>query len=111
MLEAALLLTGLPCPGITIDESVVTVRLASVASSTKTGPCPLGPIHCWTDTLCRLGMLPMLNPLIKRRVTVKKIALLLLAGVSPLTWLWRFPGLGFTDDAAVITALFGLSSH
>jgi len=29
----------------------------------------------------------------------------------PLTWLWRFPGLGFTDDAAVVTALFGLSSH
>ena len=27
-------------------------------------------------------MLPMLNPLIKRRVTVKKIAWLLLAGVS-----------------------------
>ena len=27
----------------------------------------------------------------------------------PLTWLWR--GLAFTDDAAVITALFGLSSH
>jgi uncharacterized membrane protein YkvA (DUF1232 family) len=30
---------------------------------------------------------------------------------GPLTWLWRFPGLGFTDDAAVLTALFGLSSH
>jgi uncharacterized membrane protein YkvA (DUF1232 family) len=29
----------------------------------------------------------------------------------PLTWLWRFPGLGFTDDAAVLSALFGLSSH
>ena len=29
----------------------------------------------------------------------------------PLTWLWRFPGLGFTDDAAVLTTLFGLSSH
>ena len=29
----------------------------------------------------------------------------------PLTWLWRFPGFGFTDDAAVLTALFGLSSH
>ena len=29
----------------------------------------------------------------------------------PLTRLWRFPGLGFTDDAAVLTALFGLSSH
>ena len=29
----------------------------------------------------------------------------------PLTWLWRFPGLGFTDDAAVLTALFGLSSY
>jgi len=27
----------------------------------------------------------MLNPLIKRRVTVKKIALLLLAGASPLS--------------------------
>ena len=26
----------------------------------------------------------------------------------PLTWL---PGLGFTDDAAVLTALFGLSSY
>jgi uncharacterized membrane protein YkvA (DUF1232 family) len=30
---------------------------------------------------------------------------------KPLTWLWRFPGVGFTDDAAVLTALFGLSSH
>ena len=30
---------------------------------------------------------------------------------KPLTWLWRFPGLGFTDDAAVLTTLFGLSSH
>jgi uncharacterized membrane protein YkvA (DUF1232 family) len=29
----------------------------------------------------------------------------------PLTWLQRFPGLGFTDDAAVLTAVFGLSSH
>jgi uncharacterized membrane protein YkvA (DUF1232 family) len=29
----------------------------------------------------------------------------------PLTWLWRLPGLGFTDDAAVLTAVFGLSSH
>jgi uncharacterized membrane protein YkvA (DUF1232 family) len=29
----------------------------------------------------------------------------------PLTWLRRFPGLGFTDDAAVLTAVFGLSSH
>ena len=29
----------------------------------------------------------------------------------PLTWLWRFPGLGFTDDAAVLTAVFGLSSY
>jgi uncharacterized membrane protein YkvA (DUF1232 family) len=29
----------------------------------------------------------------------------------PLTWLWRFPGLGFTDDAAVLTAVFGVSSH
>jgi len=27
----------------------------------------------------------------------------------PLTWLWR--GLAFTDDAAVLTALFGLASH
>jgi uncharacterized membrane protein YkvA (DUF1232 family) len=27
----------------------------------------------------------------------------------PLTWLWR--GLAFTDDAAVLTALFGLTSH
>jgi uncharacterized membrane protein YkvA (DUF1232 family) len=29
----------------------------------------------------------------------------------PLAWLWRFPGLAFTDDAAVITAAFGLTSH
>src|SRR6476620_6434183 len=29
----------------------------------------------------------------------------------PLTWLWRFPGLAFTDDAAVLTAVFGLTSH
>src|SRR6478736_1411185 len=29
----------------------------------------------------------------------------------PLAWLWRFPALAFTDDAAVLTALFGLSSH
>jgi uncharacterized membrane protein YkvA (DUF1232 family) len=29
----------------------------------------------------------------------------------PLTWLWRSSALGFTDDAAVLTALFGLSSH
>ena len=29
----------------------------------------------------------------------------------PLTWLSRLPALGFTDDAAVLTAVFGLSSH
>src|SRR6476620_11811012 len=29
----------------------------------------------------------------------------------PLTWLSRFPALGFTDDAAVLTAVFGLSAH
>src|SRR6478752_1098707 len=29
----------------------------------------------------------------------------------PLTRLRRFPGLGFTDGAAVLTAVFGLSSH
>jgi len=29
----------------------------------------------------------------------------------PLSWLGRFPGLGFTDDAAVLTAVCGLSSH
>ena len=30
----------------------------------------------------------------------------------PLTWLGRFhAALGFTDDAAVLTAVFGLSSH
>src|SRR5262245_42138415 len=104
MLEAALLLTGLPCPGITIDESVVTVRLASVACSTKTVPCPLGPIHCWTDTLCRLGMLPMLNPLIKRRVTVKKIALLLLAGVSLVST--NVAAQGTNTPASKVTKIF-----
>ena len=29
----------------------------------------------------------------------------------PLTWLSRLPALGFTDDAAVLTAVFGLSAH
>jgi uncharacterized membrane protein YkvA (DUF1232 family) len=29
----------------------------------------------------------------------------------PLTWLSRFPVLGFTDDAAVLTTVFGLSAH
>ena len=29
----------------------------------------------------------------------------------PLTWLSRFPALGFTDDAAVLTTVFGLSAH
>jgi uncharacterized membrane protein YkvA (DUF1232 family) len=29
----------------------------------------------------------------------------------PFAWLWRFPGLAFTDDAAVLTAVFGLTSH
>jgi uncharacterized membrane protein YkvA (DUF1232 family) len=29
----------------------------------------------------------------------------------PLTWLSRFPALGFADDAAVLTTVFGLSSH
>src|SRR5215467_4705603 len=29
----------------------------------------------------------------------------------PLAWLWRLPGLAFTDDAAVLTAVFGLTSH
>ena len=29
----------------------------------------------------------------------------------PLTWLSRFPARGFTDDAAVLTAVFGLSAH
>src|SRR4029079_15419140 len=49
-------------------------------------PCPHGgQIHCWTDTLCRLGTLPTLKPLIRRRVTVKKIALLLLAAASLLS--------------------------
>jgi len=28
-----------------------------------------------------------------------------------LAWLWRFPGLGFTDDAAVLTAVIGLVAH
>ena len=28
-----------------------------------------------------------------------------------LMWVWRVPGLGFTNDAAVLTTLFGLSSH
>src|SRR6476619_8305578 len=29
----------------------------------------------------------------------------------PLSWLGRFPGLASTDDAAVLTAVFGLSAQ
>jgi len=29
----------------------------------------------------------------------------------PLRWLGRLPDLGFTDDSAVVSAVFGLSSH
>ena len=56
-----------------------------------------------------------LDPATPMRVRVMLVAalgyLILRLRSRPLTWLRRFPGLGFTDDAAVLTAVFGLSSH
>jgi uncharacterized membrane protein YkvA (DUF1232 family) len=52
------------------------------------------------------------TPMRVRGILLATLAYFILRWRSrPLTWLRRFPGLGFTDDAAVLTAVFGLSSH
>jgi uncharacterized membrane protein YkvA (DUF1232 family) len=52
------------------------------------------------------------TPMRVRAILLAALAYFILRWRSrPLTWLRRFPGLGFTDDAAVLTAVFGLSSH
>jgi len=52
------------------------------------------------------------TPMRVRAILLAALAYFILRWRSrPLTWLQRFPGLGFTDDAAVLTAVFGLSSH
>ena len=52
------------------------------------------------------------TPMRVRGILLAALAYFILRWRSrPLTWLRRFPGLGFTDDAAVLTAVFGLSSH
>jgi uncharacterized membrane protein YkvA (DUF1232 family) len=52
------------------------------------------------------------TPMRVRAILLAALAYFILRWRSrPLTWLRRFPGLGFTDDAAVLTAVFGLSTH
>jgi uncharacterized membrane protein YkvA (DUF1232 family) len=52
------------------------------------------------------------TPMRVRGILLAALAYFILRWRSrPLTWLQRFPGLGFTDDAAVLTAVFELSSH
>jgi uncharacterized membrane protein YkvA (DUF1232 family) len=52
------------------------------------------------------------TPMRVRGILLAALAYFILRWRSrPLTWLNRIPGLGFTDDAAVLTAVFGLSSH
>lgn len=80
----------------------------------------------WTSLKRLVGQVPFvedlvaayycaLDPATPMRVRGKLLAALAYFIVRwryrPLTWLWRFPGLGFTNDAAVLTAVFGLSSH
>ena len=50
----------------------------------KDGLAPKGQFIAGTDTLCRLGTRLTPEPLVPRRLTLKKIALLLLAGASLL---------------------------
>jgi uncharacterized membrane protein YkvA (DUF1232 family) len=63
----------------------------------------------------RLLMLPPdpATPMRVRGILLAALAYFIVRWRSrpPLTWLWRLPGLGFTNDAPVLTALFGLSSH
>lgn len=52
------------------------------------------------------------TPMRVRGILLAALAYFILRWRSrPLTWLNRIPGFGFTDDAAVLTAVFGLSSH
>jgi uncharacterized membrane protein YkvA (DUF1232 family) len=80
----------------------------------------------WPNLKHLVGKLPFVEDLVAAYfcaldpATPMRVRGLLLAALAyfifrlrsrPLTWLRRFPGLGFTDDAAVLTAVFGLSSH
>ena len=80
----------------------------------------------WTNLKRFAGQMPFVEDLVAAYycaldpATPMRVRAILLAALAyfilrwrsrPLTWLRRFPGLGFTDDAAVLTALFGLSSH
>jgi uncharacterized membrane protein YkvA (DUF1232 family) len=52
------------------------------------------------------------TPMRVRVILVAALAYFILRLRSrPLTWLQKFPALGFTDDAAVLTTVFGLASH
>jgi uncharacterized membrane protein YkvA (DUF1232 family) len=78
----------------------------------------------WTALKQFAGRLPLVEDLVAAYycaldpATSMRVRGILLAALAyfivrwryrPLTWLWR--GLAFTDDAAVLTAVFGLSSH
>ena len=80
----------------------------------------------WPNLKHLVGKLPFVEDLVAAYfcaldpATPMRVRGLLLAALAyfifrlrsrPLTWLRRFPGLGFTDDAAVMTAVLGLSSH
>jgi uncharacterized membrane protein YkvA (DUF1232 family) len=52
------------------------------------------------------------TPMRVRGILLAALAYFVLrARARPLAWLQKIPGLGFTDDAAVLAAVFGLSSH
>ena len=78
----------------------------------------------WTAIKQFIGRLPFVEDLVAAYycaldpATPMRVRGMLLAALAyfiirsryrPLTWLWR--GLAFTDDAAVLTALFGLASY
>ena len=80
----------------------------------------------WTQLKRFAGQVPFVEDLVAAYycaldpATPMRVRVILLAALAyfifrwrsrPLTWLRRFPALGFTDDAAVLTAVFGLSSH
>jgi uncharacterized membrane protein YkvA (DUF1232 family) len=52
------------------------------------------------------------TPMRVRGILLAALAYFVLrARARPLAWLQKIPGLGFTDDAAVLAAVWGLSSH
>jgi len=80
----------------------------------------------WAKLKLFLGQVPFVEDLVAAYYcaldpeTPMRVRVILVAALAyfilrlrsrPLTWLQKFPALGFTDDAAVLTAVFGLSSH